>query len=164
MFDKLGKRFIENRVNVGVADIKICEAPDLLVTHLGSCIAVTVYDKQKKKGGMLHALLPRNNCNSSIPEKYCDSGLEKLIASFETSGKLNPARYEVKVFGGATILAVALNDVGKENATVIKSILEQKNIRPDAYEVGGRKGYEVILDCEDGKTYVRRFGEEFREV
>ena len=56
-------------IKVGMADLKICKAPDALTTiGLGSCIGIAIYDSSTKISGLAHIMLPdstaiRNNSN-----------------------------------------------------------------------------------------------------
>ena len=50
---------MSNIIRVGMADYKICKAPDYIVTlRLGSCMGVVIYDTQKLICGMAHIMLP----------------------------------------------------------------------------------------------------------
>ena len=45
---------------VGIADMKMCRAPGVLVTYaLGSCIGICLYDNVIKLAAMVHIMLPR---------------------------------------------------------------------------------------------------------
>ena len=60
-----------NIVKVGMADLRIAKAPDVLTTlGLGSCIGLTLYDPVLKIGGMVHYMLPDSTILQSleIPE------------------------------------------------------------------------------------------------
>ena len=56
-------------IKVGMADLKICKAPDALTTiGLGSCIGIALYDPSTKISGLAHIMLPdstqiHNNSN-----------------------------------------------------------------------------------------------------
>ena len=69
-------------VKVGMADLNICRAPDMITTlGLGSCIGIAVYDSVTKIGGLAHIMLPdstqmRNNLNIA---KFADTGIEELV-------------------------------------------------------------------------------------
>ena len=64
-------------IKVGMADLKICKAPDALTTiGLGSCIGIALYDPSTKISGLAHIMLPdsksiRNNSNIA---KFADTG------------------------------------------------------------------------------------------
>ena len=46
-------------IKVGMADLNVCKAPDVITTlGLGSCIGLVFYDPVSKVGGMVHYMLP----------------------------------------------------------------------------------------------------------
>ena len=53
------------RVVVGIGEFAVSDRPDdLIVTHaLGSCIAVCLWDVERRVGGLLHFLLPHSAIN-----------------------------------------------------------------------------------------------------
>ena len=53
---------MDNRIMVGIADMKISADPDsLMITHaLGSCLGIIIYDPVVKVAGFLHAMLPES--------------------------------------------------------------------------------------------------------
>ena len=56
-----------------------------IVTYaLGSCIAVSAYDPQRKAGGMLHIILPESQLNpekaAQNPWMFADTGIPLLLA------------------------------------------------------------------------------------
>ena len=76
-------------VKVGMADLNICRAPDMITTlGLGSCIGIAVYDSVTKIGGLAHIMLPdstqmRNNLNIA---KFADTGIEELVRRMVAAG------------------------------------------------------------------------------
>ena len=69
---------------VGVGDMKIGRAGDVLVTHgLGSCLGLMIYDPVVKVGGMLHAMLPLSSINpqkaESNPFMFVDTGVSLFL-------------------------------------------------------------------------------------
>ena len=47
---------------VGIADMKICRAPGVLVTYaLGSCVGICIYDPVIRLAGLIHIMLPNMN-------------------------------------------------------------------------------------------------------
>ena len=53
-----------------VADMKIANSGDVLVTHaLSSCLGVLIYDPVEKIGGLLHVMLPLSKVNPSKVNK-----------------------------------------------------------------------------------------------
>ena len=70
-----------NMIKVGMADLKVCKAPDALTTlGLGSCVGVALYDPVTKVSGLLHCMLPdstqiRNNSNLA---KFADTSDDSI--------------------------------------------------------------------------------------
>ena len=66
---------------VGVGDMKVSSDPEeVLVTYaLGSCIALILYDPEKKAAGMLHYMLPLSKTSpekaASNPAMFADTGI-----------------------------------------------------------------------------------------
>jgi chemotaxis receptor (MCP) glutamine deamidase CheD len=78
--------------------------------------------------------------------------------------KSNTDRYRISIIGGATMINTSTLDIAGMNIAAIKSVMEELKLRPRFMELGGNKGYEVLCDCKDGTLYLRRFGEEYKEV
>ena len=63
-------------IKVGMADLKICKAPDALTTiGLGSCIGIALYDPMSKVSGLAHVMLPDSTQikNNSVIAKFADN-------------------------------------------------------------------------------------------
>ena len=109
-------------IKVGMADLKIAKAPDLLTTlGLGSCIGLTLYDPVSKVGGLVHYMLPdstklKNNTNIA---KFGDTGIRELYKQVVANGA-NPKRLVAKIAGGAKMFEVSglsnVGNVGERNA------------------------------------------------
>ena len=70
-------------IKVGMADLKICKAPDAVTTlGLGSCIGIAIRDPQTKIGGLAHIMLPDSTQIKShtlnVP-KFADTGAKELV-------------------------------------------------------------------------------------
>ena len=66
-------------INVGIADLQVTKAPDILRTVLGSCVSVCLYDPKAKVAGMAHIMLPEQKSEDSNPIEYADSAIPILI-------------------------------------------------------------------------------------
>ena len=98
-----------NMIKVGMADLKICKAPDALTTlGLGSCIGACLYDPVDKIAGMVHYMLPDSTkikSNQNIA-KFGDTGIRELIRLMEEAGA-RKSRIVAKIAGGARMFAVS---------------------------------------------------------
>jgi chemotaxis protein CheD len=142
---------------------------DILTTiGLGSCIAVCVYDRQRKWGGMAHVVLPASNgvANPSPPAKFADLAVPLLLEELLARGSLKQG-LKVALVGGAKMFYFGQNpllDIGQRNYEAIQTALRQRGIRVVAEEVGGQVGRTACLALGTGRLTVRTIGQEAREL
>jgi len=155
----------ENTVIVGIADFKIAKAPKVLKTNLGSCIAVCLYDPNRKVGGMLHFMLAKaaKGAEKIKRAKYADTGMEDLISVLKKEFGVSEKELVAKVFGGAKVIKKITKKIGEENLAAVRDILKKYGIKIIASRTGGEKGYRISFDLNTGKVRVQIFGEEEKE-
>ena len=98
---------MEEIIKVGMADIKVCKAPDALTTlGLGSCVGICLWDSSLKIGGLAHIMLPdsRKLKNNSNIYKFADTGIDELIRLLSLQGAVR-SRLRAKIVGGAQMFA-----------------------------------------------------------
>lgn len=137
-----------------MADFKIAKSPDaLMTTGIGSCVAVCLYDRMSKIGGLAHIMLPCNTMQDmNMCGKYADTGLEALIRLMSQNGAAKSG-LTAKIVGGASILTPARQaaiTVGKDNIDRVKSNLASRNINITAEDIGGSLGRSVVFYTETG--------------
>ncbi len=152
-------------IKVGMADLKICKAPDILTTlGLGSCIGIAIYDPTTRISGLAHIMLPdstqiRNNSN---PAKFADTGIQLLYDQMVKAGA-NKARLVAKIAGGAKMFelsgahAQSIN-IGEKNAIASKEKLKQLGVRLVAEDTGLNFGRTVELYSETGDYLIKSVG------
>ena len=68
---------------IGIGDLKVCKAPDVLVTYaLGSCVGVCLLDPVTHVGGLSHIMLPDSTSAvnaSATPMRFADTALTILL-------------------------------------------------------------------------------------
>ncbi len=150
-----------DKIFVKIAEMKAGKAPSVIITMgLGSCVAVSLYDRANKFGGLLHFLLPENPSNDSNYFKYGDSGIKEMIKYFRNNGsKLE--NIEAKIVGGSIMFTQLLksteNAVGPRNVKIAKEILEKHNIRIVSEDTGGDYGRSVEFYLETGELKVSSY-------
>ncbi|MBC5713264.1 chemotaxis protein CheD [Roseburia sp. BX1005] len=157
-------------IRVGMADLNICKAPDIITTlGLGSCIGLTFYDPVTKIGGMVHYMLPdstqmRNNSNIA---KFADTGIEELLRRVVGAGA-NRGRLVAKIAGGAKMFEVSgmsnVGNIGERNAIAAKEKLKELKIRLIAEDTGLNYGRTVELHCETGEFYIKSVGKPLKII
>lgn len=128
----------------------------LIMTTLGSCIAVCLWDRQAKVGGMNHFMLPDNGGGASDSGRYGSFAMELLINELL---KLGASRLtlEAKVFGGGAVIS-GMNtiNVGERNTAFVMDYLKTERIpvvSKDVLEIYPRK---VCFLPHSGKAMVKR--------
>ncbi len=154
----------ENDFVVGIAEIKTATDPGRLAAYgLGSCVAVTLYDRVKKIGGLAHIMLPSSRMHSqvSVPGKYADTAMIALFAGMKKEGA-DFTSVEAKLVGGANMfvsIAQQAVPIGMRNASAIREILREKGIRIKGEEVGGSQGRTMFFSLSDGKVEIRKLNQ-----
>ncbi len=129
--------------------------PAVVTTILGSCVAVCLWDKRQRIGGMNHFLLPR--CGSSPPTpRYGDVAFVRLLAAMERLG-CEPVNLRAKVFGGAAVLPFGsqADTVGAQNVSVALEVLRLHGIPLLARRTGGQRGMFLRFHTALGRVMVR---------
>ncbi len=158
-------------IKVGMADLKICKAPDALTTiGLGSCIGIAIYDPSTKISGLAHIMLPdstaiRNNSNIA---KFADTGIQKLYDDMLKAGA-NKAKLVAKIAGGAKMFEMAgasenSINVGQRNAEASRAKLKQLGVRLVAEDCGLNYGRTVELYSETGEYYIKAVGKPLKII
>ncbi len=135
-------------------ELLIANEPNELITVLGSCVSVVLYDKIKKIGGMNHYIMPLWNGDELKSPKYGNIAVVKLIEKMiENGSKIK--NLEAKLFGGAQMYgASSAFMIGYRNITVAKEILYKYNIPIIAQDTGGDKGRHIAMQSDTGKIFL----------
>lgn len=145
-------------INVNMADFNIAKSPDTLVTlGIGSCVAVCLYQQDKKLGGLAHIMLPRNEANNrSLTGKYADTAIAELISQMIRNGAAKNCLV-AKIIGGASVLSPTANPtitIGSYNIEAVKEILSENRIRIIAEDTGGIYSRGMAFNTENGAVEV----------
>ena len=128
----------------------------LIMTTLGSCIAVCLWDRQAHVGGMNHFMLPDNGGTGADSGRYGSYAMELLINELLKAGA-SRLTLEAKVFGGGAVLQ-GMNsiNVGERNTAFVMDYLKTERIpvvSKDVLEIYPRK---VCFLPHSGKAMVKR--------
>ena len=153
---------MNQKLTVGIADMKIGKGNDLLVTYaLGSCIGLCFYDPKLKLGALLHVMLPLNmEAGRKNPLKYADTGIRETLRQLEAKGA-SRSRITVKIAGGAKMFEVNggnLGNIGQRNIESVHTILRMEGIRLLGEHVGGNVASTLLFDLDSGQSCIRSYG------
>ena len=153
-------------VYIGVGEIAASRNPDeVLVTSLGSCVAVIVLAPGICAAGMAHVALPSSDINieQSVnkPGYYADTGIQKLLEEMDRLHGGKRGRLLVKLVGGANIMDPNnAFDIGKRNVLAIKKILWENRLGVLVEDIGEDISRNVRVHVGTGKVTVKTLGKE----
>lgn len=130
-------------------------SPCVIYTLLGSCVAVCLFDREKKMGAMNHYLLPEITAPGEASPRYGNVAIERIVKTLLARGCLLES-LQAKLFGGAKVLPGLLPsaDLGAQNAAIAVRILAAQGIPIVARDVGGHRGRKVSFDTGTGAAWV----------
>lgn len=148
-------------IEVDMAGMEISQAPDRLITRaLGSCLGITLYEPNKRIGGMAHPMLPdiEKARIKSNPSRFVNSAIKRIVEELEKRGCIRN-QLVAKIFGGAHMFGFITSDsilnVGQKNIEMAQTVLKEFEIKIIAQEVGGSFGRTIEMALDSGKVLVR---------
>ncbi|MEX0907015.1 MAG: chemotaxis protein CheD [Gemmatimonadota bacterium] len=148
------------RVPVRIGDVKVAEGSSVLFTiGLGSCVAVALYDAEKKIGGLAHAMLPHpHNGRGDAPAgRFAVTAVPELIQRMEAQGA-SVKRLGARLAGGASMFRDVLDGeglrLGRRNVDAAREALHAAGVPVDGEDVFGTYGRSVFLRTTDGRLLV----------
>ena len=135
----------------------VSSTPTAITTILGSCVAVSLWDPERRVGGLNHYLLPNWVGGGLSSPRFGSVAIVRLIDDVIALGG-SPRRLQAKIFGGACILAAfdgARHHLGESNVLMAREILGRRDIPIVAQAVGGQRGRKVIFHTDEGVAWVK---------
>jgi chemotaxis protein CheD len=152
-----------SRIAVGIADLRIGGPGEVLAAvGLGSCVAVAVRDRVRRRGSLAHIMLPQQGDglrrDGENMRKYADVAVPEAIRALENIG-CNRADMEAKIAGGASIFELGRGvdggDIGTRNVEAVIRALAQQGIPLLGSDVGGREGRTVEFSIDTGELSIK---------
>ena len=147
----------ENRtIEVATGEVKAINTPAFLqCLTLGSCVAVILYDEERKIGGIAHVMLPSSpsiNAEDADALKYANHAIHELIKQMLELGARGVA-LTARLVGGAQVMPNT-PDIGKENIVAIRNTLQELGIKITDEQLGGVVGRSVLFDVTTGMLLI----------
>ncbi len=148
---------------VAIGRLAVAFAPMRLRTLVGSCVALVLYDRTLRLGGIAHIVLPDSRGATDLPAKYADTAVPALLAELRRQVTQPPAlNVSAKLIGGACMFQsqAALNpdlglNVGQRNHEALDRILADLRIPVVARDLGGNAGRRLTLDTATGIVTIK---------
>ncbi|MCP3874066.1 MAG: chemotaxis protein CheD [Desulfobacteraceae bacterium] len=125
--------------------IYLPDRPTTISTVLGSSVAVSLYDRSLKTGGMNHFLLPYVESSEKTTARYGNVAVLTLIRMMTANGS-NKSNLEAQLFGGAFNSKYSKRDVGRDNLRTAKQILAGRKIKVVSEDTGGELGRKIVFN------------------
>lgn len=127
--------------------------PHKVMTVLGSCVSVCLWDSVLAVGGINHYMLPLWNGNGLASPKYGNIAIEKLIERMLLVG-CRKENLVAKVFGGGEVIETNLSNfrIGERNIAIAKELLAEHRIPIVAQSVGGKNGRKLLFVTSSGEV------------
>lgn len=154
------RHFERHAVKILPGEYFVTNGDKVIVTVLGSCVAVCLRDKVNGIGGMNHFLLPNDGTNETglLTEsaRYGVYAMELLVNHLLKMGAMR-ARMEAKVFGGGNVLrGLKVNNVGQRNAEFVLDYLQTERIPVVAKDLLDDYPRKVYFFPDTGKVLVKK--------
>ena len=148
-------------IRVKVADFAVATDPAVLSTvGVGSCVAIALFDAERRVGGLAHVLLPSETMarDRSNRAKFPATAIPLLLERMRALGA-RPGQITAKVTGGASMFTSLLANggpqIGERNVAATLHSLERAGIPIVAQDVGGDYGRSIYFHLSDGRLHVR---------
>ena len=171
MYKKFNNKFGSEVVTIFPGEIYVSAEGEIISTVLGSCIAVCLYDKYNKIGGMNHFMLPVNRAAEvdvsqlmkqpgifySKELRYGTVSMEVLIGELQKIGA-DRKNLKAKIFGGGRVLKEQSGhlDIGAKNIKFAEAYLKLENIDIVKKSVGEDHGRKIFFMTDNFKVLLKK--------
>ncbi len=124
-------------------------------TVVGSCVAVCLWDKVLRHGGMNHFLYPVIRDIDKATDQYGNVATAALVKMMEETG-CRRVDLLAQILGGASPEGARRPTVGEENVHVARAVLSRKGIAVVSEDTGGIMGRKVLFDMGTGQSVVMK--------
>lgn len=143
------------QVYLHAGQLAVAAEPTAIVTVLGSCVAVCLWDPGSRVGGVNHFLLP-HHVERERSARFGNVAVPQLVDAVVRAGATRSGLV-AKVFGGACVLGgiAHARRLGAENAALALHLLEEARIPVLDTDVGGERGRKLVFVSDEGTAWVK---------
>ncbi len=140
-------------------EIYISDIPTVVSTILGSCVAITIFNKRLGIGGICHAMLPNSPYEKEDSAfRYVDRSIKYMLKKFEEYG-IEKNEMELKLLGGADVISRTNGNslsIGQKNIEIAINIIKKEKLMLMLSDVGGRQGRKIHFYTKTGEILLKR--------
>lgn len=135
--------------------IYVASKPVLISSVLGSCVAVCIFDRQRKWGGVSHFLFPKAGRKRRPTPQYGNLAIQALARLLRKQGSL-VENLEAQIFGGGKQSLEDSSNIGRRNVKIARKILKNYEIPLISEDIGGVKGRRILYHTATNEVIVMR--------
>ena len=131
--------------------------PTMIMTVLGSSVAISLHDRRNQIGGMNHFVHPQLNEGDDPTALFAAPATHKLVRLFLDRG-YNTDGPEAHLFGGAAPEGADMDQiaVGLRNLKEAETLLNYYNIPVVGRDVGGTWGRKIAFNTGTGEIIIAK--------
>ena len=156
----------DTEVRIGEIAVTTVRA-NLVASGVGSCVVITLYDRELKIGAMAHAMLTsRDGAGGQIEEdrqdkqyktqdtRYVETAIDEMLEKMQAQGTKRKD-LEAKIVGGANMFSAFESDIGMDNVSCAIEKLKKEAIKIAGKCVGGSQGRSVEFSLGSGIVTIK---------
>ena len=131
--------------------IHVTDAPTVITTIIGSCVAVCLWDSRVHVGGMNHFMLPHYAGSGVKSARFGNVAMQELLDKMLALGARIPF-LQARVYGGACMFEQLQTSaqLGQKNIQLALDFLSLRGIDVIEVEVGGNRGRKLRFHTTEG--------------
>ena len=130
-------------------------APTLVRTVLGNCVAVTVYDRHTRFGGMHQFVFPKADRPENATPQFGNVGIPALLRLMDELGG-DRRNLVAQIIGGSRQDEYGDEGLGDKNVSLARRVLEKYRVPVVSEDVGGMRGRKVVYHTGTNETAIFR--------
>lgn len=146
------------RIRVKMSEYVVANNGSVLVTTVGSCVAIGLIDEKIGVGALGHIMLPYYDGKTSmIIGKYADTAIPAMLKEMEKKGA-NRSRIKAKIAGGAKMFDFPSHNfaIGERNIEAARKVLNEYGIEIVGEDVGKNYGRTIEFNTYTGEMTIKR--------
>ncbi len=145
-----------NSIRVRMGDYLVSNSKKILITTVGSCVAIGLSDGNGI-GGLAHIMLPEYDGKTELIGKYADTAIPAMVEEMRQYSS-DDNGFKAKIAGGAQMFSFPspTTSIGQRNVQKVKEVLEEMGITVEGKDVGKNHGRTVEFYIAEGKMLIKQ--------
>jgi chemotaxis protein CheD len=145
------------RLYLQAGQLVVSPEPSVIMTILGSCVAICVWDVRLRIGGMNHYMLPFQAATEAATTRFGTVAWKRLLERLTSFGS---RRRDLRagIFGGACVMETFRggDHIGKRNADLAETLVTESGVAIVQRDIEGSQGRKVTFETDTGHVTIRR--------